>query len=48
MAIWFENTDLVPIGGKLVRPASLFRSRFERWLPASVPRVGFCLMVLVY
>jgi ABC-type branched-subunit amino acid transport system ATPase component/branched-subunit amino acid ABC-type transport system permease component len=46
-AIWFKNTDLVPIGGKLVTPASLFGLDLNVGSGAAFPRVGFCLMVLV-
>jgi ABC-type branched-subunit amino acid transport system ATPase component/branched-subunit amino acid ABC-type transport system permease component len=46
-AVWFQNTDLVPIGGKAVKSASLLGIDLNVGTGAAFPRVGFCLMVLV-
>jgi len=46
-AVWFQNTDLVPISGKPVNSASFLGVDFNVGTGAAFPRVGFCLMVLV-
>jgi ABC-type branched-subunit amino acid transport system ATPase component/ABC-type branched-subunit amino acid transport system permease subunit len=46
--IWFQNTDYVSSDGKNIKAASLFGLNLGVGTGAAAPRIGFCLMVLVF
>ncbi|MCU1344223.1 MAG: putative transporter ATP-binding protein, partial [Acidimicrobiia bacterium] len=46
-AVWFQNSDLVPSGGKDVKDASFFGYDLGVGVGARFPSLPFCFMVLV-